>query len=136
MLSPTADTVRLFLHVLAASVWVGGQIVMSGLVPRLRRAAPETTRVAARAFGSVAWPAFAVLVVTGMWSIVDVSINEQTTSYQATVGVHVVLAVIAGASAAIHSIGRSRLALALGGAIGLLTSLVALFIGVLLHTGA
>ena len=50
-------------------------------------------------------------------------------------GVHVVLAVIAGASAAIHSIGRSRLALALGGAIGLLTSLVALFIGVLLHTG-
>ena len=26
MLSPTLDTVRLFLHVLAASVWVGGQI--------------------------------------------------------------------------------------------------------------
>ena len=30
MLSPTADTVRLFLHVLAASVWVGGQIVLHG----------------------------------------------------------------------------------------------------------
>lgn len=134
MLSPTADTVRFFLHVLAASVWVGGQIVMSGLVPRLRRTAPETTRVAARAFGSVAWPAFAVLVVTGMWSIVDLSINEQTTAYQATIGVHVALAVVAGASAAVHSIGRSKLALALGGAVGLLTSLVALFVGVLLHT--
>lgn len=134
MLSPTSDTVRLFLHVLAASVWVGGQIVMSGLVPRLRRAAPETTRVAARAFGAVAWPAFAVLVVTGMWSIVDLSINETSSSYQATVGVHVALAVVAGASAAVHSIGRSKLALALGGAIGLLTSLVVLFIGVLLHT--
>ena len=28
MLSPTLTTVRLFLHVLAASVWVGGQIVL------------------------------------------------------------------------------------------------------------
>jgi putative copper export protein len=135
MLSPSADTVRLFLHVLAASIWVGGQIVMAGLVPRLRRVAPESTRVAARAFGSIAWPAFAVLVVTGIWSIVDLAINEQTTSYQATVGVHIVLAVVAGASAAIHSIGTTKLALALGGAIGLLTSLAALFVGALLGTG-
>ena len=36
MLSPTVDTVRLFLHVLAASVWVGGQIVLAGLVLGVR----------------------------------------------------------------------------------------------------
>ena len=33
MLSPTLDTVRLFVHVLAASVWVGGQIALGGIVP-------------------------------------------------------------------------------------------------------
>ena len=40
MLSPTIDTIRLFLHILAASVWVGGQIVLAGLVPSLKRAFP------------------------------------------------------------------------------------------------
>src|SRR6516162_10070094 len=32
VLAPALDTVRLTLHVLAATVWVGGQIVMMGLV--------------------------------------------------------------------------------------------------------
>lgn len=136
MLSPTIDTVRLFLHVLAAMVWLGGQIVLLGLIPRLRQAAPETTRVAARAYGTVAWPSFAVLVVTGMWSIFDLTLSEQTTDYQATIGIHVALAFIAGASAAVHSVGRTKLALALGGAIGLFASLGAAFLGILLRTGA
>jgi uncharacterized membrane protein len=136
VLNPTTDTVRLFLHVLAATVWVGGQIVLLGLVPRLRRAAPPTTRLAAQAFGAVAWPSFLILFVTGMWSIVDLGLSEQSSDYQATVAVHVVLAVVAATSAAIHSLGRSKLALALGGAIGLFASLGALFVGMLLRTGA
>ena len=36
MISPTLESLRLFLHVLAASVWVGGQLVLGALVPRLR----------------------------------------------------------------------------------------------------
>ena len=36
MLSPDASTIRLFLHVLGATVWVGGQIALAGLVPGLR----------------------------------------------------------------------------------------------------
>src|SRR5690242_9719598 len=55
------DVIRLTLHVLAATVWVGGQIVLAALVGPLRRAAPATTSVAANAFARVAWPAFAVL---------------------------------------------------------------------------
>jgi putative copper export protein len=37
MLAVRWDTVRLFLHVLAATVWVGGQITLVALVPVLRR---------------------------------------------------------------------------------------------------
>ncbi len=136
MLSPTADTVRLFLHVLSASIWVGGQIVLGGLVPRLRRAFPESTKVAAHAFGRVAWPAFAVAVVTGIWSILDVSMSDQSTDYQVTIFVHVVLVAMSGTAAAVHSLGRTKLALALGGAIGLLTALAAMFVGLLTATGA
>lgn len=132
MLSPSLDTVRLFLHVLAASVWVGGQIVLAGLVPSLRAAYPESTKVAARAFNRVAWPAFAVLVVTGVWNIFEVEMTSLDTEYQVTAMVHILLAAVTGVSAAIHSMGQTKLALALGGAIGGLSALAALFVGVLL----
>ncbi len=36
MLPLTLDTVRLSLHVLAATVWVGGQLTLVGLLPGLR----------------------------------------------------------------------------------------------------
>jgi hypothetical protein len=38
MLSVSWDTIRLFLHVLAATISVGGQITLAALVPVLRRA--------------------------------------------------------------------------------------------------
>ena len=33
----TIDTIRIFLHILGASVWVGGQIVLGSVVSGLRR---------------------------------------------------------------------------------------------------
>ena len=135
MLSPTASTVRLFLHVMAATIWVGVQFALAGVVPVLRRQAPDTTKAVARAFAKVAWPAFAVLVITGIWNLVEIDITDTSTAYQATVFAKVALAMIAAAAVAVHSIGTSKLALALGGAIGALASVAALFLGVLLRTG-
>ena len=135
MLSPTADSIRLFLHVLAASVWVGGQIVLGGLVPKLRQVAPESLKVAANAFARIAWPAFAVVVVTGMWNILDITVGDMSSEYQVSMFVHVLLAMAAAMFVVIHSVGQTKLALALGGALGLLTSLGAMFVGVLLQTG-
>ena len=135
MLSPTADSIRLFLHVLAASVWVGGQIVLGGLVPKLRQVAPESLKVAANAFARIAWPAFAVVVVTGMWNILDITVGDMSTEYQVSMFVHVLLAMAAAMFVVIHSVGQTKSALALGGALGLLTSLGAMFVGVLLQTG-
>jgi putative copper export protein len=136
MLSPTAATIRLFLHVLAASVWVGGQIALAGVVPVLRRDAPTVTRAVARAFAKVAWPAFAVLVVTGVWSLVALDVAETSSAYQVTVFVKILVSLTAAGAAAVHSIGRSRGAIAIGGAVGALASVAALFLGVLLHTGS
>ena len=57
MLAVSWDTVRLFLHVLAAAVWVGGQVTLAALVPVLRRLGTEVPSAAARRFNQVAWPA-------------------------------------------------------------------------------
>ncbi len=134
MLSPTLSTLRLTLHVLAATIWVGGQFTLAGLLPVLR-ATEGLAKQAARAFNRLAWPAFAVLIVTGMWNLVDVNITEAPTDYQVTVFVKVTVAILAGAAAAVHVAARSKLTLAIGGAVGALASVLAVYLGVLLHTG-
>jgi putative copper export protein len=40
-LATAATTIRLTLHVLAATVWVGGQFVVAGLLPTVRSLGPE-----------------------------------------------------------------------------------------------
>ena len=136
MLSPSAATIRIFLHVLAASVWVGGQLTLAGLVPPLRRVHPQAITTAAQAFARVAWPAFAITVVTGMWSLMAVDITAASSAYQATVLLKIALAILSGVFAAVHTVGKTKVALAVGGALGLVTSLAAMFLGVLLHTGS
>jgi len=135
VLSPSLTTLRLFLHVLAASVWVGGQIALAGVVPTVRKVSPEATKAVARAFARVAWPAFAVAVLTGIWNLSEVHIADTGTTYQVTLFVKLVLVFVSGTAAALHSLGRSKLVLALGGAIGLLAGLGAMFCGYLLTTG-
>jgi putative copper export protein len=135
VLSPTVDTLRLFLHVLSASVWVGGQIALAGVVPSVKRVSPDATRAAARAFARVAWPAFAVVVLTGLWNLTEVDVTDTSTTYQVTLFVKILLAIASGAAAVVHTVGRSRPALAVGGAVGLLAGLGAMFCGYLLTTG-
>src|SRR5215468_4907132 len=70
MLPVSWDTVRLFLHVLAATVWVGGQLTLAALVPAVRGLGGNVTKAAARRDNQIAWPAFAVLVATGVWNMI------------------------------------------------------------------
>lgn len=136
MLSPTLLTIRLFVHVLAAAVWVGGQIVLAGLVPAIRRQHPEATKVVAQAYGRVAWPAFAVLVATGLWNMAETSLTDTDTAYQITLFVKIALAILSGSAAAVHQVGRSKLALALGGSLGFVAAVAAMYLGFLLRTGS
>lgn len=135
MLSPTAATIRLFLHIVAASIWVGGQFALAGVVPALRRSAPDGVKPVAQAFARLAWPAFFVTVVTGLWNLMEVDITNASSAYQGTLLVKIAVAIASGAFVALHQFGRTKLALAVGGALGALCAIAAMFLGILLYTG-
>jgi putative copper export protein len=136
MISPTLESFRIFLHILAVAVWVGGQIVLAGLVPAIRTSAPEVLPKVAQAFARVAWPAMIVIVFTGMWGLTSSSASESDTEYMVTFAVKMVMVFIAIAATIVHSQGSSKAAKAIGGALGLLGSLLAAYAGILLaHVG-
>lgn len=133
MLPLTADTVRLSLHVLAATVWVGGQLTLAGLVPALRGLGDEAPRTVARRFNRIAWPAYAVLVATGIWNLLELPVGDFDIEWQITLMVKITVVAVAGISAAIHAGARSVKVLALFGALGGLTSIGAVVLGIMLH---
>ena len=125
------DTVRLFLHVLAATVWVGGQLTLAAVVPVLRKAGADIPRAAARRFNQVAWPAFAVLIITGIWNVIAVR-SQVTGSYETTLVVKLVVVLISGVTAALHARARGTAGRAVFGALTGVSALAALFLGILL----
>ena len=132
MLPVDGDTIRLFLHVVAAAVWVGGQFTVAGLLGTVRGFGEDAPRVVARAFARMAWPAYGVLVVTGIWNLLAVDIADQTSEYTFTLALKVLVVVASGVAAAAHAVSRSRSVLAIGGAVAGVTALAAVFLGVML----
>jgi putative copper export protein len=122
------ETVRLFLHVLAATVWVGGQITLAALVPALRGSAEGITKVAARAFNRIAWPAFGVLVLTGVWNVI--ALGHQDAAFEHTLDLKYALVLASGVTAFLHQRATSTTGLAVFGALTGLSALGALFVGV------
>ena len=129
MLPITLSSLRVFIHVLAACIWVGGQLTLAGLVPGLRSLSPDAPRAVARRFNRIAWPAFAVLVVTGVWNIaaLDPAWDSQ---YGRTIMVKIVIVAASGLTAFVHARSASRRTLAVFGAASGLTALAALFLGI------
>ena len=125
------ETVRLFLHVLAATIWVGGQLTLAALVPALRRAAPDAPRAAAQAFNRVAWWAFGVLVVTGAWNVAEQP-DDTTDGYDATLALKLLVVAGTGVTAYLHTKATTPRARGVYGGLTALTALTALLLGVLL----
>jgi len=132
MLAPALETVRLTLHVLAATVWVGGQIVMLGLVGPARGLGGDAPTVLARAFARLAWPAFVVLVATGIWNVTAVTYSAQDTAWKTVLMVKIVVVLLAGAGAFLHQRATTRGQLALWGSVAGTASVAALVMGILL----
>lgn len=129
-LADALTAIRLSLHVLAAATWVGGQIVMLGLVGEARGIAADAPKRLARAFNTVAWPAFAVLVATGFWNAQ--AVGKGGTAWNAVFGVKMTLVLLAGLGAYLHTRATSKAQLAIWGSISGIASVGALVCGVLL----
>lgn len=132
MIPFSIDSLRTFLHLIGVAVWLGGQFVLAGMVPSIRRITPEALPTMAKAFAKMAWPAMCLMVVTGSWSLVSVESVDRTTEWTITVALKLLIVGVALAATLVHSTGRSKIALALGGALALAASTVAMYLGVLL----
>jgi putative copper export protein len=131
VLASTWDTVRLSLHILAATIWVGGQVVLAGLISVLRPFGAQVPRAAARRYNQIAWPAFAVLVLTGLWNLAAVD-GHQSTAYRAVLVAKLAVVVASGLTAYLHIRARTSRALAWYGGLSGVTALAAVVLGVLL----
>jgi putative copper export protein len=132
VLASGLDTLRLTLHVLAASIWVGGQIVLMGLVGPSRSFGPDAPKSLTRAFARLAWPAYAVLVVTGFWNVSTFHWADQSTAWKTVLIVKIVVVAAAGLGALLHSRATTRTAIAVWGSVAGLASVAALVMGILL----
>jgi putative copper export protein len=147
VLDADTTTIRLYLHLLGVTVWVGGQIVLAGLLPALRTLGADTTTAVARRFQLIAWPGFLLVMVTGIWNTMEVDLDTRTDEYVGTFGLKMTFVTLSGVLAGAHVLtGRwVRLSLASGdprragvaratagvlGAGGLLFALAAAFCGV------
>lgn len=119
----------MFLHVLSASVWVGGQIALAGEVPAVRTLGADATIRVARAFQRVAWPAYGLAVLTGMWNLFTLPLADLQHPW---IELKVLAVLISGAGAAVHQVARRhRGLLAVGGATSLGFGVAAMYLGFL-----
>ncbi|MHB1518336.1 MAG: hypothetical protein ACYCVN_04150 [Acidimicrobiales bacterium] len=126
------EGLRLSLHVLAAAVWVGGQFTVAGLLPTLRGLGEGAPKAVAAMLARLLWPAYALLVITGLWNVGAAHLSTTTFSWKVVLVVKVVVVVAAGVGVFLHQRSTSRLGLAVWGAVGALASVAALCLGVFL----
>ena len=131
-LAPGLDGFRLILHLLAATVWVGGQFTVAGLLPTIRTLGDDAPKKVARAFGRLLWPAYGVLLLTGFWNIGAVDAKHASSTWNAVLGIKITVVLIAGVAVFLHQRSTSKVGLAVWGAIGALASVAALCLGVFL----
>ncbi len=121
---------RLSLHVLAATVWVGGQFVVLGLLPTVRTFGEDAPRKIAQAFGRLCWPAFWLLVATGVWSYLAIHHSHASASWNAVFGIKMLCVVVAGVGTYLHTKASSPKRRGMFAGIGALGSILALILGV------
>ena len=100
------------------------------LLPVLRSAGVEgLPSKAAQAFQKVAWPAFGLAFVTGIWNILAVDMANTTFAYSMVFGIKFLLVLISGAAAFVHARTDKASIRGMTGGIGFLAAVVAMFLG-------
>jgi uncharacterized membrane protein len=129
----------LWVHVLAACIWIGGQIVVAAVLPLLR-GTEGLARTIGRRYQVIAWPAFAALAVTGVLNVGNAGLQWSHLLDSApgrTLAVKLGLVALSGAAAALHAFvqaprGRSAMWSATLGSVSLLAAVVAALYGVVI----
>ena len=131
-LAGSLTIVRLTLHVLAAAVWVGGQFVVAGLLPTVRSLGDAAPQKIARGFAKLSWPAYWLLVATGLWNYLAISHGTATNSWNAVFGIKMVVVALAGLGAYLHTKASTPRARGIYAGVGTLASIGALVLGIAL----
>ncbi len=131
-LAPALDTIRVSIHVLAATIWVGGQFTIAGLVGPAKLLGQDAPKKLARAFAKIEWPAFALLIATGIWNVIADDPSKATSPWRYVMIAEATVALLAGLSAYLHQISKNRKRLAIFGALSGVLSITAVILGVLL----
>lgn len=142
MLPISAASLVLWVHVVAACVWIGGQVAVAVLIPALRGRG-DLAAVAGRRYQAVAWPAFGVLVVTGIINVNAAGLEWGRLLDSAagrTLAVKLALVGVSGIAAGVHAFlqaprrdagaARPPWASALLGTVSLLAAVTAALYGV------
>jgi putative copper export protein len=124
--------VRLSLHVLAASIWVGGQFVLAGLMPTVRGLGDTAPRQVARAFAALTWPSFGVLLITGVWNYFADDPSHATTAWKTVFMVKMVCVIVAGVGVGVHMRATKPRTKGIYASVAALASIAALVLGVAL----
>lgn len=134
----------LWVHVLAATIWIGGQITVAAVIPLLRDQA-GLAAVVGRRYQVIAWPAYLVLLGTGWANAANAHITWGalgSTAVGRTLLVKLGFVALSGLAAAVHAFlqaPRSRggsapsaATSALLGSVSLLAAVVAALYGVVI----
>lgn len=122
------ETFRVFLHVVAASVWVGGQISFTWLMPATRDLDSEAVSRLIRSFTLMAWPAYGLAVVTGLWSVLVIPLTEIP---HPEIEVKLLVVTVSGFGALIAGLSRGNAALvSIGSAAASLFGAASIWVGV------
>jgi putative copper export protein len=137
----SGSTFVLWLHIVAACVWIGGQMTVAAIIPMLRDQRALARRVGRR-YQSIAWPAFAVLIVTGVLNVGSAGLRWSQLFDNAegrTLVVKLGFVALSGLAAGVHALvqaprgreaGGSPLASAVLGSLSLVAALLAALYGV------
>ncbi len=121
---------RLTLHVLAATVWVGGQLVLAGLIGTVRGLGADAPKRVAAAFGRLSWPAYWLLIATGVWNYLAIDHAGASATWNAVFGVKMLCVVVAGVGSYLHTKASTPRARGVWAGLGTLGSILALVLGV------
>ncbi|HZT95787.1 MAG TPA: CopD family protein [Chloroflexota bacterium] len=138
MLTPTPAEVVLWLHILAATIWIGGQATLAALIPLVRGDRLLLQRLARR-FAGLAWVAFAALIVTGVLNMhfAGIGLDMTATARGRTLAIKLVLVLASGLAAAFHQSLSARnresaVLAAVGGGLSLAAAMAAALFGVII----